>query len=53
MDRELYKLSIFLKNLITREVKDVRDTINAYQQERWMNNTPSKREYLAAKKSLS
>lgn len=53
MDRELYKLSIFLKNLISKEVKDVREFIKSYQHERWMNTTPSKREYLAAKKSLS
>jgi hypothetical protein len=50
MDRELYKLSLFLTNLVSKDVKDVRDFIKAYQIERWRNQSPSKRQIMANNK---
>lgn len=34
-DRELFKLSIFLSNLVDNEIKDVREYIKVYTQEKW------------------
>jgi len=48
-DRELYKLSVFLKGLVTDEVEDVRESIKAYTQEKWRSMSPSKREFLVPK----
>jgi TFIIF-interacting CTD phosphatase-like protein len=42
-DRELYKLSVFLKDLVDKDVDDVCEYIKSYQQEKWQNHSPSKR----------
>ena len=49
-DRELYKLSIFLKNVVSNEVIDVRESIKTYTNETFgKNRTPSKRTYISNK----
>ena len=49
-DRELYKLSIFLKNIVTNMVSDVRDHIKTYTEEMFgKNRTPSKRSFINTK----
>lgn len=47
----MYKLSIFLKNLVKEDVEDVREHIKAYKHEKWRSVSPSKREFLVPKHS--
>lgn len=48
-DRELYKLSIFLKSLVVKDISDIREYIKAYSHEKWKSQSPNKRSYLASK----
>jgi len=48
-DRELYKLSIFLKNIVANDISNVRDQIMTYTNETWKTQSPSKRSYINQK----